>query len=180
MKYIKSLTLGVCSMLMIGCSQNLIDVPYNGGSNVSDANALNSQTVTIDENSINNANSINTNSLNSRYNSSSNGFNSLYFAFGSYSISDDMHQVLVHDINVAKNTSGKIKIEGNCDEFGTDEYNYALGLKRAKALKDSMVMQGVDASRIVIFSYGESNPVCKDTSAECYQRNRRVDLRLVR
>jgi len=183
MKYIKSLTLGVCSVVMIGCSQVAPDIPSNGGSNVSDANALNSQTVTIDENDINSANGISNNSLNSlnnRYNSSANGFNSLYFAFGSYNISDDMQQVLIHDIQIAKQTRGKIKIEGNCDEFGTDEYNYALGLKRAKALKDSMVMQGVNPSRIVMISYGESNPVCKDMSDECYQRNRRVDLRLVR
>jgi len=178
MRYIKTLTLGFCCVLMVGCSQVAPEVPFNGGSNVSDANALDSQTVTIDESNISNANGLN--SINNPYNSSSDGFHSLYFDFGKYNISDNMQQVLIHNVKLAQTNSYKIKIEGNCDEFGTDEYNYALGLKRAKAVKDSMVMQGVKASRIVIVSYGESNPSCTDMSDECYQRNRRVDLRLVR
>ena len=187
MRYIKTVTLGLCCVWMVGCSQVAPDVPFNGGSNVSDAPALNSQTVTIDDNDMTSqangnrdATGSGLNTLNNRYNSSSDGFNSLYFGFGAYGISDNMQQVLIHDVQVAKNTTRKIKIEGNCDEFGTDEYNYALGLKRAKAVKDSMVTQGVNPSRMIIVSYGESNPVCSDMSDECYQRNRRVDLRLVR
>jgi peptidoglycan-associated lipoprotein len=163
-----------------GCSQVAPDVPSNGGSNVGDSDALNSQTVTIDENNINSNGGSGLNSVNNPYNSSSDGFNSLYFDFGAYSISNNMQSVLAHDIQRAKQTSGKIKIEGNCDEFGTDEYNYALGLKRAKAVKDAIVSEGVNPSRIVIFSYGESNPVCSNMSDECYQRNRRVDLKLAR
>jgi peptidoglycan-associated lipoprotein len=91
-----------------------------------------------------------------------------------------MESVLIHDVDVAKRSSGRIKIEGNCDEFGTDEYNYALGLKRAKVVKESLASQGVEYSRMVLISYGESSPVCTNMSDECYQRNRRVDLRLVR
>jgi peptidoglycan-associated lipoprotein len=171
------------ALIFAGCSQVAPEVPLNGGSNVGDSDALSSQTVTIDEDNIN-ANGVNggngLNSVNNPYNSSSDGFNSLYFDFGAYSISSNMQSVLAHDIQRAKQTSAKIKIEGNCDEFGTDEYNYALGLKRAKAVKDAMVSEGINPSRIVIFSYGESNPVCNNMSDECYQRNRRVDLKLAR
>jgi len=183
MQYKNLITIITVGLMINGCSSQVApSVPYNGGSNVSDADALNSQTVTIDENDYTTSGGKGSglNTINNPYNSSKDGFSSLYFDFGAYNINDNMQQVLIHDIKRAKETTGKIKIEGNCDEFGTDEYNYALGLKRAKAVKDSMVMQGVPASRIVIFSYGESNPVCTSMGDECYQRNRRVDLRLAR
>jgi len=76
--------------------------------------------------------------------------------------------------------SGKIKIEGNCDESGTDEYNYALGLKRAKAVQDAMVLKGVPQIAISIISLGESTPVCNDGTEECNMRNRRVDIKKVK
>jgi peptidoglycan-associated lipoprotein len=81
---------------------------------------------------------------------------------------------------LAMSTSSQIKIEGNCDEFGTDEYNYALGLKRAKAVKDSLAAQGVSTGKTVIVSFGESSPVCTEPNDTCYDRNRRVDIRLAR
>jgi peptidoglycan-associated lipoprotein len=84
------------------------------------------------------------------------------------------------NIQVATSAGAKIKIEGNCDEFGTDEYNYALGLKRAKAVKDSLVAQGITSSKMIMVSFGESSPVCQTPSDSCYDRNRRVDIRLAR
>ena len=84
------------------------------------------------------------------------------------------------NVKVGSSASSKIKIEGNCDEFGTDEYNYALGLKRAKAVKDSLAAQGVSSSKMVLVSFGESSPVCSEPSDSCYDRNRRVDIRLVK
>ena len=98
-----------------------------------------------------------------------------------YSISPEMEARIEQDAKRAREVGGsRIKIEGNCDEFGTDEYNYALGLKRAKAVKESLAAHGVDQNRMVIISYGESNPVCTDASETCYARNRRTDLRLAR
>ena len=85
-----------------------------------------------------------------------------------------------HNIGVANAASSQIKIEGNCDEFGTDEYNYALGLKRAKAVRDAIAAQGIDTSRMVMVSFGESNAICTDATDSCYERNRRVDIRLVK
>ena len=72
-----------------------------------------------------------------------------------------------------------ITIEGNCDEWGSDEYNFALGLKRTKAAKDSLVAEGVDATRISMVSYGESNPVCVEKTQECWAKNRRDDFKLL-
>jgi peptidoglycan-associated lipoprotein len=166
-------------LILSGCTKVAPQAPLNGGSNISDSDTLNSQTVTIDEENINQQGD-GFNTPNSQYNSSSDGFHSLYFGFDNYTISSDMQQVLTYNTQRAKQMNGKLKIEGNCDEFGTDEYNYALGLKRAKAVKDAMVSEGINPSRIVIFSYGESNPVCNSMSDECYRRNRRVDFKLVR
>jgi peptidoglycan-associated lipoprotein len=113
-------------------------------------------------------------------NSSSDGFQSIYFDFDRYDITPEMEGVIARNVENAQRKSGRIRIEGNCDEFGTDEYNYALGLKRAKAVRDAMTAQGVSASRTVLVSYGEINPVCTEQSESCYRRNRRVDLRIVR
>jgi peptidoglycan-associated lipoprotein len=88
-----------------------------------------------------------------------------------------MQKAIDKNIQTLKSYNGNIKLEGNCDEFGTDEFNYALGLKRAKAVKDALVAQGIAAERFTIVSLGESTPVCtNNTTDECYAQNRRVDL----
>jgi peptidoglycan-associated lipoprotein len=167
-------TAALSLVLLTGCGQT---APGLGGSNnISDATQIAGDTVTIDENKYGNENGASGN-----YNSSSDGFHSIYFDFGDYGISTNMENHITTNTNVANNAHGaKIKMEGNCDEFGTDEYNYALGLKRAKAVKDSIAAQGVDTSKMVIVSFGESNPVCSNPTDGCYAQNRRVDLRLVK
>jgi peptidoglycan-associated lipoprotein len=113
-------------------------------------------------------------------NSSADGFQSVYFGFDRYDVTPEMENVIARNARNAFQKRGRIRIEGNCDEFGTDEYNYALGLKRAKAVRDALAAHGVEPARTVLISYGESNPLCTEQSEECYKRNRRVDLRLVR
>ena len=166
-------------LFLTGCTQTAPDLGGSnaGKSNVSDATQIAGDTVTIDESRYGNENG----GAGGQYNSSSDGFQSIYFDFGDYGISSGMQNKIAANTNVANSASGsRIKIEGNCDEFGTDEYNYALGLKRAKAVKDSIVAQGIGSSRMVIVSYGESSPVCSDPTDGCYAQNRRVDLRLVK
>ena len=168
-------------LLLTGCTQSApnLDGSNAGKNNVSDATQIAGDTVTIDENKYGNENG--SNGAGGQYNSSSDGFQSIYFDFGDYGISSGMENKIASNTNIAHNAGGaKIKIEGNCDEFGTDEYNYALGLKRAKAVKDSIAAQGVNTSSMVIVSFGESNPVCSDPTDGCYAQNRRVDLRLVK
>jgi len=161
-------------LLLVGCAQTAPNLDGING-NISDATQIAKETVSVDEEQYS------TEKDNNTYNSSGNGFKSIYFGFGGYEISSDMENRMATNLNISRNTGGaKIKIEGNCDEFGTDEYNYALGLKRAKSVKDSIVAQGVNPSTIVTVSYGESNPVCNEPTDTCYNRNRRVDLRLAR
>ncbi len=180
------LTATISAFLLSGCSQkspNVEDI-HVGKNNVSDATQIAKETVSIDENTYgneNNVNGVNGSSNTGKYNSSSDGFQSIYFGFGDYGISSAMENHMATNVNVISNTGAtKIKIEGNCDEFGTDEYNYALGLKRAKAVKDAAVALGVPANKMVIISYGESNPVCSNPTDGCYAQNRRVDLRIVK
>jgi len=165
----------LAALLFSGCAQTAPDL--NGKNNVSGTDAIHGDTVSINENNYGNESGVD---ANGNYNSSSDGFKSIYFAFDNYSVSPSMESNMQTNIQVARSTGAKIKVEGNCDEFGTDEYNYALGLKRAKAVKDSLVAQGIAPSKMIMVSFGESSPVCQIPSDSCYDRNRRVDLRLVR
>lgn len=164
----------LATLLFSGCAQSAPDLEDNSNLTVPDTIA--GDTVNIDENTYGNE----SNNNGTGYNSSADGFESIYFAFDGYTISTSMQENMNTNTQVANTATGTIKIEGNCDEFGTDEYNYALGLKRAKTVKDSLVAQGIAQSKIVLVSFGESTPVCQAPSDSCYDRNRRVDLRLVK
>ncbi|NPA82073.1 MAG: OmpA family protein [Epsilonproteobacteria bacterium] len=103
----------------------------------------------------------------------------IYFDFDKYNIRPDMVPNVEADAQLFNTEEAKpysIKVEGNCDEWGTDEYNYALGLKRAKSVKDALATNGVEPNRMIVISYGESNPVCTEHTPECWQQNRRVEF----
>jgi peptidoglycan-associated lipoprotein len=68
----------------------------------------------------------------------------------------------------------KFTVEGHCDERGSEEYNLALGDRRANAVKEFLLKQGVPQSVITTISYGEERPVCKDETEDCFQKNRRA------
>lgn len=78
------------------------------------------------------------------------------------------------------NTEVQVKIEGNCDERGTNEYNLALGERRAKAAFDYLVTQGIDAARLSTVSYGEEKPADPGHNEEAWAKNRRDDFVLSR
>jgi len=105
----------------------------------------------------------------------------LYFAFDKYNLDDANRELAktnaVKLSSLEQNT--KIKLEGNSDEWGTDEYNYALALKRAKSAKDALIADGISSSSITMVSFGESNPTCTDKTVECWKQNRRVEYKLL-
>lgn len=105
----------------------------------------------------------------------------VYFEYDKYDLTDDTKAKITKGVALLKDKAAKLnlKLEGNCDEFGSDEYNIALGLKRANEVKKALVAEGVADARISIVSFGESNPVCKEKTQECYAQNRRVDFKLL-
>ncbi len=111
-----------------------------------------------------------------------NNINKIYFDFDKYDIRPDMETQIKLNASLLNAINAKdfsIKVEGNCDEWGTDEYNYALGLKRAKSVKESLVSFGVDSKRIMIVSFGESNPECKESNKDCWNKNRRAEFKIL-
>ena len=72
------------------------------------------------------------------------------------------------------NPKVRVKIEGHADGRGTNEYNLALGERRAQSAKRFLSALGVDESRLATISYGEERPACTDNTEGCYTKNRRV------
>jgi len=69
--------------------------------------------------------------------------------------------------------STRVTVEGHCDDRGTNEYNLALGERRAAAVRDYLVSLGIAGNRVVTVSRGEESPVCTDQHEGCWSRNRR-------
>ena len=70
-------------------------------------------------------------------------------------------------------TSTTVLVEGHCDERGTNEYNLALGERRAAAVRDYLLSLGVPATRVQTTSRGEESPFCTDSTEGCWSQNRR-------
>lgn len=99
----------------------------------------------------------------------------IHFDFDKYDIRPSDAKTLDGNAGWLKsNPNHLVLIEGHCDERGTNEYNLALGERRAKSTMNYLVSQGVQASRITIISYGEERPVCAQKSEECWAQNRRA------
>ena len=98
----------------------------------------------------------------------------VFFDFDKYDIRPGDAKTLDGNASWLKsNPNQLLLIEGHCDERGTNEYNLALGERRAKSTMNYLVSQGVQASRITIISYGEERPTCTDKNEACWSKNRR-------
>jgi peptidoglycan-associated lipoprotein len=99
----------------------------------------------------------------------------VYFDFDRYDVRSGDKGTLDENAKwLQSNQSALLLIEGHADERGTNEYNLALGERRAKATRDYLVSVGIDAGRITVISYGEERPVCTDHSESCWKQNRRA------
>ncbi len=104
----------------------------------------------------------------------------IYFDFDKYFIRQDAKENLNRNAQLLKdNPQVKIRIEGNCDERGTVEYNLALGEKRARSAMDYLVNLGIEPSRISIISYGKEKPLYPGSNEEAWSKNRRDDFVIV-
>lgn len=99
----------------------------------------------------------------------------IYFDFDQYTIRDDSRSTLQNNAALIKNKKAKkVTIEGHCDERGTNEYNLALGERRAQSTRRYLVALGINPSNVSTISYGEEKPFCSSQSEECWQQNRRA------
>jgi peptidoglycan-associated lipoprotein len=108
------------------------------------------------------------------------GMQPIYFDFDQSFVRGDAKAVMKANAEWLKaNPKAKVRIEGNCDERGTREYNQALGQRRASSAKKYLTDLGISAKRISLISYGKEKLVCSESSEECWQKNRRDDFIVV-
>lgn len=102
----------------------------------------------------------------------------IYFDFDRSAVKPSEQSKVEQVATYMKNTPGvQLRIEGNCDERGTEEYNRALGERRAIAAREILIQKhGISPSRITTVSYGEDKPVSLEKTEEAYAKNRRDDF----
>jgi peptidoglycan-associated lipoprotein len=104
----------------------------------------------------------------------------VYFAFDRYDLSAEARTILRSSAEWLKgNPAVRVEIEGHCDERGTNEYNLALGAKRAQAAREYLATLGVASARLSTTSYGEEIPVCRESNESCWKQNRRARFVIV-
>jgi peptidoglycan-associated lipoprotein len=102
----------------------------------------------------------------------------LYFGFDDSSLTPEARNVLRAKVQwLRANPDQCVLVEGHCDERGTDEYNLALGSRRAESVKDFMVKAGIDASRLTTISYGEERPAVAGRNEDAWAKNRRAEFK---
>jgi peptidoglycan-associated lipoprotein len=100
---------------------------------------------------------------------------SVRFDYDKYNLTDAATEILSKNAAILMdNPSIGVQIEGHCDERGTDEYNLALGEKRAIAARDFLVRYGIAKPRISIISYGEERPLDPGHDEDAWAKNRRA------
>jgi peptidoglycan-associated lipoprotein len=98
----------------------------------------------------------------------------VHFAYNEYNIEDADKGVLGRQAAwLAKYPAVRLTVEGHADERGTREYNLALGARRANAVKEYLVSQGVSTGRLETISYGKERPICTESNEACWAQNRR-------
>jgi peptidoglycan-associated lipoprotein len=103
----------------------------------------------------------------------------VYFDYDKYDVREDARAVLTRDADALKSILNDfpgqvVVIEGHADERGSDEYNVALGDRRARAAMDFLTQLGVPGDRLEVISYGKNKPQCTESNEDCWQRNRRA------
>ena len=103
------------------------------------------------------------------------------FDYDKATVREDARTALREDVDVIRGIladwpSQKLLIEGHADERGSEEYNMALGDRRARAAEDFLVSMGIPNVQLQIVSYGKDRPVCTDKSEDCWQKNRRAHV----
>jgi len=98
----------------------------------------------------------------------------VHFEFDQYNVQESDKAILGRQAAwLAKYPAVRVTVEGHADERGTREYNLALGARRANAVKEYLVSQGVSTARVETVSYGKERPICTQSDEACWAQNRR-------
>lgn len=101
----------------------------------------------------------------------------VHFGYDDAAIADDDYTTINnHSLYLKANPAATVSLQGHCDERGTQEYNMALGERRAQSVYDYLILQGVQESQLTVVSYGETRPVATGSNDEAYRQNRRVEF----
>jgi peptidoglycan-associated lipoprotein len=104
----------------------------------------------------------------------------VFYDFDRYDLSADARTTLRANADwLRTNPSARVEIEGHCDERGTNEYNLALGAKRAQTAREFLTTLGIAGDRLSTISYGEEIPVCREHEESCWKQNRRARFVIV-
>jgi len=105
------------------------------------------------------------------------GLYTVNFEYDKARLTDESRALLASNVDWIKSNPSKIvQLEGHCDERGSTEYNLALGDRRARSVKEYLVSLGVDASKLIVISYGKEKPVSTGDSESDHFKNRRVNF----
>ncbi|MGD2153837.1 MAG: peptidoglycan-associated lipoprotein Pal [Gemmatimonadales bacterium] len=103
----------------------------------------------------------------------------VHFDFDKSDIRPDAEEVLQRKVTVLREyPSVDLRIEGHCDERGSNEYNLALGQRRAEAVRRYLVSYGIDVGRFATISYGEERPTVRASNEDAWAQNRRAEFRV--
>lgn len=109
------------------------------------------------------------------------GLSRIHFDFDQFTLTNEARVILKQNAAYLNDNSGiKVVIEGHCDERGSDEYNLALGERRAAAAKQYLVSLGIPESRLSVISYGEEKPLVEGATEQAWAQNRRDEFKVVR
>lgn len=101
----------------------------------------------------------------------------IYFAYDSFSLTSEGEQALRENAQwIAGHPGLDIRIEGHCDERGTEEYNYNLGQKRAQTVREALARSGIEEGRLFNWSWGELRPIAAGENEAAWSQNRRVQF----
>jgi peptidoglycan-associated lipoprotein len=103
----------------------------------------------------------------------------VYFDFDQFTIRADATDILAKQAQWLSRYPGvQVRIEGNCDERGTEEYNFGLGARRAESVKEFLINHGVDGSRITTVSYGKARPIDPGDNDDAWAKNRNAHTQI--
>lgn len=109
------------------------------------------------------------------------GLSRIHFDYNQFTLDEEARRTLEKNAAYLKGNPGeKVVIEGHCDERGSDEYNLALGERRAMAARSYLLSLGIPAARLSTISYGEEQPLVTASTEEGWAQNRRAEFKVAR